>query len=100
METLFGLMGVWYLALFGAITSIITEATYLIVRGYIKKRWLLVTTAGVVTILGNVTTGRVDTSILSVLLVTSFSILFYIYIGEYTVKRIFDYIKGERKIDI
>ncbi len=46
METLFGLMGVWYLALFGAITSIITEAVYLIVRGYIKKRWLLVTTAG------------------------------------------------------
>lgn len=100
METLFGLMGVWYLALFGAITSLITEAAYIILIGYIKKRWLVVVTAGVVTILGNVTTGRIDTTILSVLLVTSFSILFYTYIGEYTVKRIFDYIKGERKIDI
>ncbi|GAB1442649.1 hypothetical protein MASR2M39_14850 [Ignavibacteriales bacterium] len=100
MENLFGLLGVWYLALFGAITSIITEAAYIIVKGYIKKRWLVVVTSGVVTILGNVTTGRIDTSILSVLLVTSFSILFYTYIGEYTVQKIFDHIKGGRKIDI
>jgi hypothetical protein len=100
MEILFGLMGVWYLALFGAITSIITEASYFIVQGYIKKRFLLVITAALVTLLGDVTTGELSTSVLTILLVTSFSILFYTYIGEYTIKRIFDYIKGEVKRDV
>jgi len=97
MEILFSLLGVWHLALFGAITSIITEAAHRIVRGYIRKRWLVVMIAMVVTLLGDVTTGDLTSSMLAVLLVTSFSILFYTYIGEYTIKRIFDYLKGERR---
>lgn len=99
MDILFNLLGVWHLALFGAITSIITEAAYKIVKGYIKKRWLVVILATVVTLLGDVTTGDFTSSLLAVLLVTSFSILFYTYVGEYTVKRIFDYLKGERRIE-
>lgn len=99
MEILFGLLGVWYLALYGAITSIITEAAYMIARGYIRKRWLLVITASVVTLLGDVTTREITTSALSILLVASFSILFYTYIGEYTIRRIFEYIRGEKKIE-
>ncbi|KAB2907568.1 MAG: hypothetical protein LC102_07030 [Ignavibacteriales bacterium] len=99
MEVLFSLLGVWYLALFGAITSIITEASYSIVRGYIRKRWLVMVVALLVTILGDVTTGKLSTSVLSVLLVTSFSILFYTYIGEYTIKKIFEYLRGERRIE-
>lgn len=99
MEILFGMLGVWHLALFGAITSIITEAAYSIVKGYIRKRWLVVAVAIVVTLLGDVTTGKLTTSVLSVLLVTSFSILFYTYIGEYTVRRIFAYLRGERRIE-
>ncbi len=99
MEILFGMLGVWHLALFGAITSVITEASYSIVKGYIKKRWLVVVTAAVVTLLGDVTTGKLTTSVLSVLLVTSFSILFYTYVGEYTIRRIFAYLRGERPIE-
>lgn len=99
MEILFGLLGVWHLALFGAITSIITEAAYSIVKGYMRKRWLVVVSAAVVTLLGDVTTGKLTTSVLSVLLVTSFSILFYTYIGEYTIRRIFAYLRGERRIE-
>ncbi|GAB1349028.1 hypothetical protein MASR1M107_12410 [Ignavibacteriales bacterium] len=99
MEILFGLLGVWYLALYGAITSIITEASYMIVRGYIRKRWLLVVVSTIVTLLADVTTGEIATSVLSILLVVSFSILFYTYIGEYTIRRIFEYIRGEKKIE-
>ncbi len=99
MEILFGLLGVWHLALFGAITSIITEAAYSIVKGYMRKRWLVVVSAAVVTLLGDVTTGKLTTSVLSILLVTSFSILFYTYIGEYTIRRIFAYLRGERRIE-
>lgn len=99
MEILFGLLGVWHLALFGAITSIITEAAYSIVKGYMRKRWLVVVSAAVVTLLGDATTGKLTTSVLSVLLVTSFSILFYTYIGEYTIRRIFAYLRGERRIE-
>ncbi len=99
MEILFGMLGVWHLALFGAITSVITEASYSIVKGYIKKRWLVVVTAAVVTLLGDVTTGKLTTSVLSVLLVTSFSILFYTYVGEYTIRRIFAYLRWERPIE-
>lgn len=97
MEILFSLLGVWNLALSGAITSIITEAAHRIVRGYIRKRWLVVIIAMVVTLLGDFTSGDLTGSILAVLLITSFSILFYTYIGEYTIKRIFDYLKGERR---
>jgi len=99
VEILFGLLGVWYLALYGAITSIITEASYMIVRGYIRKRWLLVVVSTIVTLLADVTTGEIATSVLSILLVVSFSILFYTYIGEYTIRRIFEYIRGEKKIE-